>query len=326
MIADSVMCTIGMTPLVAIKKFYQPINFKLFAKFESLNPGGSIKDRSAFLMLKHAIEKGEIKSDTTIIESSSGNMAIGLAQACAYYNLSLICVIDPKVCQHNINIIHAYGAKTVLVESPDPKTSEFQPARIKKVKCLLNEISNSIWLNQYANIYNARAHHITAKEIVEEVNGNIDFLFVPVSTGGTIRGCLDYIKSQNIATKVIAVDAVGSTIFSNVLKKRLLPGHAGIIKPPLLKDVTINEIIYVSDLECIISCRHLVKTEGMLCGASSGASLFAVMKYLDNIHEGSTCVVILPDRGDRYLDTVFSDQWVDEHFGKLPSFKSVFQK
>lgn len=325
MIADNVLSVIGKTPLVEIKRFLQPIDFRLFAKFESLNPAGSIKDRSAFSMIKRAFDKGEIKSDTTIIESSSGNMAIGLAQVCAYYNLPLICVIDPKVCKHNISIIHAYGAKTVLVERPDPKTSEFQPARIERTKCLLNEIPNSIWLNQYANTYNARAHHETAKEIIDELDGKLDYLFVPISTGGTIRGCLEYIKSQSIAPKVIAVDAVGSTIFSNTCKKRLLPGHGGVIRPQLLKDININNIIYVSDIECVISCRHLVKTEGMLCGASSGGALFAIKKYLSNISAGSTCVAILPDRGERYLDTVFSDQWVNKHFGKLPSFKSILQ-
>src|SRR5215813_9898174 len=142
-IADSVLDTIGGTPLVRLTRLYADCDFRVFAKLESGNPGGSLKDRPAYHIIKKALNQGLIKAGSTVIESSSGNMGIGIAQACAYYKLRFICVIDPKTTVQNIAIRKAFGATVELVCNPDPETGEFLPARIARVKGLVREIPGS---------------------------------------------------------------------------------------------------------------------------------------------------------------------------------------
>src|SRR5215213_11781400 len=171
---DGILSAIGQTPLVALRQIYPEIPFQLYAKLESLNPGGSIKDRPAREILHEAMRRGEVDRGTVIIESSSGNMGIGLAQACAYYGLRFICVIDPKTTLQNITMMRAYGAETDLVTEPDAETGDYLPARIDRVRALCSSIENSFWPNQYANLDNPRAHYDTMQEIDDELNGDID--------------------------------------------------------------------------------------------------------------------------------------------------------
>src|SRR5262249_38714438 len=145
----------------------------LYAKLEAFNPGGSIKDRAALSIIGHALETGAIGPGMTVIESSSGNMGIGLAQACAYFGLRFICVVDPKTTRQNINILKSYGVEIDLVAQPDPVTGEFLQARIHRVKALLRSTENSFWPDQYSNIYNAVAHHQTMHEIVIALGGKV---------------------------------------------------------------------------------------------------------------------------------------------------------
>lgn len=314
---EGILSEIGETPLIRLSKVMQNIRFQLFAKYEGSNPGGSIKDRSAFFIISNALKTGEINTSSTVIESSSGNMGIGLAQVCAYFGLPFICVVDLKTTKQNINILKAYGAKVEIITNPDPETGEFLQARIKKVKALLRTIKNSYWTNQYSNINNANAHHQTMHEIESVLKGKVDYLFCSTGTCGTIRGCADYIRSQRLSTKVIAVDAIGSVIFGAKAAKRLIPGHGAALVPDLCKVSMVERVVYVSDLDCVIGCRRLVEREAILAGGSSGAVVMAVEKIRQDIPTGANCVVILPDRGERYLDTIYSDLWVKNNFGKL---------
>lgn len=314
---EGILAAVGNTPLIELKRIFKDNHFRLFAKLEGLNPGGSMKDRPAKSIIERGMELGLINSDTVVIESSSGNMGIGLAQICAVYGLRLICVVDPKTTAQNIRLLKVYGAEIDLIKEPDPQTGEFLQARINRVTSLLAYHRNSFWPNQYANLYNPRAHHQTMREIVNALDGKLDYLFCATSTCGTMRGCSEYLREHGHDAKVIAVDAVGSVIFNSPKAKRLIPGHGAAITPDLYQPDLATRCIHVSDVDCIIGCRRLVKHEAILAGGSSGAVLMAVEYAKLDISPGSVCVIILPDRGERYLDTVYSDAWVTEHFGNI---------
>ena len=316
-VKEGILSVIGNTPLIKLNRVFRGISFDLYAKLEGLNPGGSTKDRSAASIIEHGIESGAIGPGTVIIESSSGNMGIGLAQACSYYDLSLICVVDPKTTQQNLNLLKAYGAAVDMVTEPDPQTGEFLQARINRVQELLRSTENSFWCNQYANLHNALAHQQTMREIATALDDRVDYLFCATSTCGTMRGCTDYVKDHGLTTKMIAVDAIGSIIFGGEKAKRLIPGHGAAIRPQLYRDDLADEVILVSDLSCVVGCRHLMRTESLLVGGSSGAVLAAVEQMSARIRKGSTCVAIFADRGERYLDTIYSDSWVRAHFGDV---------
>lgn len=317
MVGDGILSTVGNTPLVPLSRVLEGHDFRLLAKLEGFNPGGSIKDRAAFNMMRRAMERRDVRSGTTVIESSSGNMGIGLAQACSYYGLRFICVVDPKTTKQNIDILGAYGAEVDIVTEPDPDTGEFLPARVARVRALLQSIPNTFWPNQYSNIDNAEAHYETMREITTALDARVDYLFCTTSTCGTLRGCSEYVRNHNLGTRIVAVDAVGSVIFGGVPKKRFIPGHGAARRPELYRADLANECVLVSDLDCVVGCRKLLRRESILAGGSSGAALMGVERLRSEIQAGATCVVILPDRGERYLDTIYSDSWVYEHFGDV---------
>lgn len=315
---DNVLSTVGNTPLVRLQRLFAGERFRVYAKLESLNPGGSIKDRPARLMLEEALREGRIGPHSTIVESSSGNLGIGLAQACRYHCLRFICVVDPKTTAQNIQLLRAYGAELSCVTEPDAVTKEFLQARIDRVQALLREIEGSFWPNQYANRRNPDAHYrTTMTEIATALDGKVDYLFVATSTCGTIRGCAEYVRDHGMSTRIVAVDAVGSQIFSDVKAKRMIPGMGAGIKPPLCERSLIDEVILVDDVECVAGCRRLVAAEAILAGGSSGGVIAGIERIRERIPPGADCVAILSDRGERYMDTVYDDAWVREHCGNI---------
>jgi 2,3-diaminopropionate biosynthesis protein SbnA len=312
---EGVLSAIGNTPLVKLPHVLGDIPFNLYGKLEMLNPGGSIKDRTAISILQHGLDSGEINVGTVVVESSSGNMGIGLAQACLQFGLRFVCVVDPKTTQQNIRILEAYGAELDCVSEPDPVTGEYLQARLDRVKYQLGTITNSFWPNQYANLYNPKAHARTMHEIVTHLDGKLDYLFCATSTCGTMRGCAEYVRQHHLPTKIIAVDAVGSVIFGGPRKKRLIPGHGAAVTPPLFAPNLAHRAIHVTDIDCIVGCRRLARKEAILAGGSSGAVIMAVEQIQHTIEPDANCVVIFPDRGERYLDTIYSNEWVETHFG-----------
>jgi len=311
----NILDTIGNTPIVKVNKTIESIDFDLYLKLEGFNPSGSTKDRSALSIMKNALESGKITKDSVIIESSSGNFGIALAQICCYMQLPFICVVDEHITSMNYKLLQVYNAEIYYISSKDLEEGEsLLQKRVSTVKKLLKEIPNSYNPNQYGNLYNPYGHRQTMEEIHKEL-GNVDYVFCAVSTFGTIRGYAEYIKENNLKTKIIAVDAVGSVIFGGKPKKRLLPGHGAARRSELFVDDLVDDVVYVSDLECIEGCRQLLKKEGILSGASTGGIISAITKYRDNIENNSVCVAIMHDRGERYLNTVYSDEWVAKNFG-----------
>ncbi|HSL84353.1 MAG TPA: 2,3-diaminopropionate biosynthesis protein SbnA [Thermoanaerobaculia bacterium] len=319
-VCEGVLEAIGETPLVRLRKVFPDLPFRLFGKLEALNPGGSIKDRPARAILETALDAGEIGRDTVVVESSSGNMGVGLAQACRYHGLRFICVVDSKTAEQNLRVLRAYGAEIECVSEPDAGSGQLLQARLERVRHLCSRMPNAFWPNQYANRLNPLSHYrTTMEEVSAALGGRVDYLFAATSTCGTIRGCGEYARDHGLPTRIIAVDAVGSLIFSDIRGERHIPGLGASIKPPLCDLRFVDRCVHVTDGECVAGCRRLVRHEAILAGGSAGGVIAAVGRMRREIPAGATCVALLCDRGERYLDTVYSDEWVQARFGSMPS-------
>jgi len=312
---DGVLLAVGRTPLVRLRRLFPDAQARLHAKLEGANPGGSAKDRPALHVLRRAIADGRLRPGMVVVESSSGNFGVGLAQACGYLGYQLICVIDPRTTPQNAAILRAYGAHIEVVAEPDGATGEYLPARLNRVRELLDGLPGAFWPNQYANPDNAAAHHVTMQEIVQALEGRCDYLFCATSTCGTLRGCVEYCRANGLTTRIVAVDARGSAIFGEPRGRRLVPGHGAAVRPGLFQADLADDVVLVSDLDCVAGCRRLARRESILAGGSSGGVVAAVERLLPALPAGADCVAILPDRGERYLDTIYSDAWVEEHLG-----------
>ncbi|MEU8926287.1 2,3-diaminopropionate biosynthesis protein SbnA [Kitasatospora sp. NPDC048545] len=312
-----VLSTVGATPLVELTRVFPDSAFRTYAKLESHNPGGSIKDRAALSMLVDRIRSGTLTpGKSVVVESSSGNLGIGLAQVCRYFGLRFVCVVDARTNQQNIAVMRALGAEVEVVTEPDAGTGEYLPVRLRRVRELVAGIPFAYCPDQYANPLNARAHRQTMREIVDELNGRVDYLVCAASSCGTLRGCAEYVRDLALPTRIVAVDAIGSVIFGGPAGPRLIPGHGASVRPALYGADLADEVVHVDDLDCLVGCRRLAHREAILAGGSSGAVLSALDRLRPRIPPGSVCAVILPDRGERYLDTIYDDDWAAAHFGE----------
>lgn len=316
--ADGVLAAIGGTPLVALTRLLPDAPFRVFAKLESANPGGSIKDRTAFTMLNAAIESGlVVPGRSTVVESSSGNLGIGLAQACRYLDLRFVCVVDPRTNAQNIAIMRALGAQVHVVTERDEQTGEYLPVRIRRVRELAKALPDAWCPNQYANPLNPFAHRTTMREIVEALGEPPDYLLCTISSCGTLRGCAEYAADHDLPVRIVAVDAECSAIFHRPVGRRLIPGHGAAVAPELLRPGLADEVVHVSDLDCVVGCRRLAAREAILAGGSSGAVISALHRLRTVIPDGATCALVLADTGTRYLDTIYDDTWVRAAFGDV---------
>lgn len=308
-----ILSCIGNTPLVQLKRLFSPTTLQLYGKLEMFNPGGSIKDRSAYNILKNAIDKGFVNDDTTIIESTSGNMGIGLARICHFFGFKLILVTDPHINEMCLKILKAFKANIIIVDQHDGKGG-YLNTRLEKVQELLSEIPNSFWPNQYHNMDNPLAHQKTFYEIVESLGQNPDFIFVSTSTFGTLRGLADAIAKYKAKTKIIAVDAKGSVIFGDEPQKRIIPGMGASRKSTFIKLEQVFQVVHITDRETVEGCHKLLNSESILGGGSSGAIVKAMEKKIPELPEGATLVAVFPDNGERYLQTIYSEEWVNQNF------------
>jgi 2,3-diaminopropionate biosynthesis protein SbnA len=316
---EGVLGAIGDTPLVALRRLSERQDVEVWAKLEASNPGGSTKDRPATSMLRDAFERGLIGPGSTIVESSSGNLGVGLAQACRYYGLRLICVVDDRAHDTNVLTMRALGADVRVVTQPDPETGDLLVARLKLVADLLATMPGAFWPNQYANEANPAAHSGgTMREIDEALDGDIDFMFIATSTTGTLRGCCDYLRANERLTRVVAVDATGSALFGGTPAARRLPGFGAGVETTLSHEAWFDTLVRVRDLDCVVGCRRLVEREAILAGASSGGVAFAFARLAATMPSGSRCAAIFPDGGAGYLGTVYDDNWVERELNCSP--------
>ncbi len=254
-----------------------------------------------------------------IVESSSGNMGIGLAQACCYHGLRMICVVDIKTARQNIQILRAYGAEIDMVTDPDPATGELLPARLDRVKELVETFPSAFWPNQYANACNSGAHYrTTMHEVATALGGKVDFVLCATSTCGTVRGCGEYVRDHGLATRVVAVDALGSLIFSDQQAKRLLPGMGAGVRPPLCDLRFIDDVVHVADGECVAGCRRLVRREGSSRGPRPAASWRRWRSCGIRSRPVPIACSSCRTGGSAISTRCYSDEWVQSHLGELP--------
>lgn len=314
---STILKEVGNTPIVNIKIEDIP-NINLYSKLEYNNPTGSVKDRAASYIIKKLLKLKEINEDTTIIESSSGNFGIALSSYCKYYGLKFICVVDSNITATNEMLISTLSNSMIKVTEPD-SSGGYLLNRIKKVNELLYTIDNSYWINQYANPYNAEAYYNTlGNEICSELD-NIDYIFIGVSSGGTITGVSQKIKDQFPKAKVIAVDIFGSVIFGGYPKKRYIPGIGSSMVPQILKYAKIDEVVTVDEIDTVKCCYELLHKYSIFAGGSSGSVYAAIKKYFSDkkIDGQKNVVTIFPDRGDRYSNTIYSDEWCMKVFNTI---------
>lgn len=309
MIHESIVGCIGRTPLVRLRRLFPYAGVEVVAKLELMNPGGSVKDRPARFIIEHGLRSGELKPGMHIIESTSGNLGIALAMLAKIHGLNFTCVVDPKIARANLQLIERLGARIERVEEPDDQGG-YLKNRIARVERLLAEIPGSVWINQYANARNWQAHYYgEGEEIAAELDGAPDHLVVGVSTCGTITGLARRLRELYPGLRVIAVDAVGSVIFGPP-GPRELPGLGASRVPELLQRDEVDEVVHVRDSDAALGCRLLLRHEGIFAGGSSGSVVAALRLLLPRLPRPCRVLTLLPDRGERYLDTVYDDDWL----------------
>src|SRR5216117_2196722 len=282
----------------------------LFAKLEYVNPVGSVKDRSAYWILTRAAERGEICEETTVIESSSGNFATALAAFTHLVGLRFIPVIDPNISGTYESFLRRICPTVVKVEDRDD-TGGFLKTRLQMVKHLCATIPNAYWPNQYGNPDAMEAHYeLTATEICDDFD-SLDYVFIGVSTAGTIAGVSRRLKECYPKIRVIAVDIEGSVIFGGAPRKRHIPGIGSSIVPPLLSYAAIDDVVWISERETVQACQELLTSHGLFVGGSSGTAFAAVKRYAARMpaDKRPTALFLCADRGTPYLDTVFDPKW-----------------
>ena len=299
---------IGRTPLLKLNRYAAEKEYggAILAKLEYLNPAGSAKDRAALFMVNDAEKRGILKPGGTVIEPTSGNTGIGLAMVAVRRGYRVIIVMPDSMSKERRTLMTAYGAELVLTPG-----CEGMKGAIEKAEALKEAIPGSFILGQFENPANAEAHYrTTGPEIWEDTEGRVDLFVAGVGTGGTMTGVGRYLKEQNPEVKIVAVEPASSPLLSKgYAGPHGLQGIGANFVPELLDREIYDEVITVTEEEAFGAARTLAKTEGILCGISSGAALFAgetLAKRKENT--GKNIVVLLPDTGDRYLSTALYEE------------------
>jgi len=298
--------TIGSTQLVRLNRITSSIGCEILAKQESFNPLGSVKDRIGLAMIEAAEEQGLIKPGDTIVEPTSGNTGIALAFVCAVKNYVLVLTMPETMSMERRMLLKHLGAKLVLTPGP-----EGMKGAIAKAKEILENTSNSYMPDQFSNPANPEIHRqTTAEEIWNSTEGNVDIFVSGVGTGGTITGVSEVIKARKPSFKAVAVEPAASPILSGGKPgPHKIQGIGAGFVPDILNTKIIDEIVTVTNEDAIETSRQLALQEGILCGISSGAAVWAALETAKKEeNKGKQIVVVLPDTGERYLSTdLFSE-------------------
>jgi cystathionine beta-synthase len=322
MIYNSIIETIGNTPMVKLNNVVKGIKGTILVKVEYFNPGNSTKDRMAIKMVEDAEKAGLLRPGGTIIEGTSGNTGMGLALAAVAKGYKCIFTMADKQSQEKINILKAVGAEVIVcptnVEPEDPRSYYSVARKLNK------EIPNSIYPNQYDNPSNARAHYeTTGPEIWNQTGGKITHYIATVGTGGSMCGTAKYLKEQKKNLITVGIDTYGSVfkkyketgIFDrNEIYPYLTEGFGEDILPKNVDFDLIDSFIKVTDKDAAIMARRLSREEGLFVGWSSGSAMHGALEYArEHLAESDVMVVLLPDHGTRYLNKVYNDHWMKDH-------------
>lgn len=309
MITD-ILDTIGKTPLLTLRNFNDSNEAQILLKYERYNPGGSIKDRAAKFIIEQAERNGLLKPGGTIIESSSGNFGISLAMIGAARGYKVIVLVDPKTTSTNVALLKSFGAEVIVVTEKDDCGS-YHKTRISLANKLAQKIENAYRPDQCFNLLNSMAHYqSTAQEIINDCAGKVDVFITAVSTGGQLGGISRYLKMINPQVKIIAVDADGSTIFGGEPQSYRIPGIGLGWTPINLSIENIDYVFKVPDEAAFRTARAFAKNEGILMGPSSGACALVALNMAQQLKNDERIVCMVSDGGDRYIQTLFNDEWM----------------
>ena len=323
MIINNTIDLIGNTPLFQLKS--KSNEWDIYLKMEKYNPGGSMKDRMALNMIESAERKGKIHPGGTIIESSSGNTAIGLMLAAIAKGYKFIAVVDHHASKDKLKLIKAYGGELVFVGDGYKANEVAVVEREKKAFMLAQSIENAFYPNQADNFDNRSAYINTlAVELIDDIN-NIDRLYGAIGTGGSLCGTAMGLKQRGQHTKIIAIEPDGSIIFGGTGKPYFQSGTGNPVNAPIpqIIDYTLIDLnLYATDTEAFNTCRFFAQKYGILVGGSAGGVIYKALEDIQKEHGKGTAVILLCDGGERYLDTIYNNEWMkkndllDESIGK----------
>ncbi|MBH1942522.1 cysteine synthase A [Mobilitalea sibirica] len=302
MIAKSITELIGNTPIVKLNRLPFPESADVYAKLEYLNPGRSVKDRAALHMILEAEKQGLIKPGSTIIEPTSGNTGIGLSMVAAARGYKAIIIMPASASIERVKLMKAYGAEVILTPA-----EELMQGSINKAMELLAKIPDSFMPNQFQNMANPQAHKkTTAKEILEQMDGRLDVFVATAGTGGTISGVGEVLREHLPELKIYVVEAKNSPVIAGGKPgpHKIVGTGPGFI-PDTLNTKIFDEIIHVTDEDAIETSKNLASKEGIFCGISAGAAVYAALVKAKEIGKGKRVLSMIPDTGERYISMNF---------------------
>ena len=310
MLYQNILETIGHTPLVRLNQVTQGLECNVYAKCEFFNPGGSVKDRIGFNMVKKAQEEKLIQPGATLIEPTSGNTGIGIALAGAVLGYKVIIVMPEKMSQEKEVTLKALGAK--IVRTPTEVASHDPESHISVAKKMEKEIPRAYILDQYCNPNNYMAHYEgTAEEILKDLNNKVDMIVAGAGTGGTLTGLAKKIKPLLPHCKIIGVDPVGSILAGDEpIQNYEVEGIGYDFIPEVLQRSLVDEWVKTNDKDSFQSAKKIILKEGILCGGSCGSAVYAGLKMAKRLKKGQNCVIILPDGIRNYMSKFLNEDWM----------------
>ena len=317
MIYNTILETIGNTPIVKLHRIGQELECDLYAKCEFFNPAGSVKDRIGWRMVKDAERSGRIKPGDTLIEPTSGNTGQGIALAAAVKGYRCIIVMPDKMSREKQIAIEALGAE--IVRTPTEAAWDDPESHISVSKKLNDEIPNSHVLDQYSNPSNPNAHYDgTAQEILDDFGKEINMIVIGAGTGGTITGVAKRLKEEIPGVIIVGADPVGSILGGGAkVEPYLIEGIGYDFIPDVLDNDLVDEYIKTNDEESFLMARRLIKEEGLLCGGSSGSAMVAALQTAIALDKGEKFLVLLPDSIRNYMSKFPNDDWMKKNGFKI---------
>jgi len=287
----------------------------LFLKCEGFNFAGSVKLKAATEMVEAAERAGILTPGSILVESSSGNLGVALSMIAANKGYGFVCVTDSRCNLSTKRMMQAFGSQVHVITEPDP-VGGLLGARINCVRSLCASDERYVWLNQYSNPQNWMAHYRSTAPAIARQFPQLDVLFVGAGTCGTLMGCARYFREINRRVRVVAVETVGSVTFGGPAGRRMIPGLGTSVRPPMLDESFVDDVVRVEEADTIRACHRLAAT-GFLFGGSTGTVISGAMDWL-TLHgsQDLTAVAIAPDFGERYLDTVYHANWVLDLYGE----------
>jgi cysteine synthase A len=293
------------------------LDFPLYLKCEGFNFAGSVKLKAACEMVEAAERAGSLTPGSILVESSSGNLGIALSIIAASKGYHFLCITDPRCNPASQRLMRALGAEVRIISQQD-SNGGFLESRIRYVRELCESDSRYVWLNQYGNENNWMAHYRGTAPAIARQFPDLEVLFVGAGTTGTLMGCARYFRERQKPITIVAIDAVGSVTFGGIPERRMVPGLGTSSRPGLVDESFVDDVVHVPEVDTIRTV-HQLAARGFLFGGSTGTVVSGAARWLAEKYPGEepTAVAIAPDLGERYLDSIYDESWLQRHFGDI---------